>query len=246
MRQLLFILVLIFCMSCKNKSTERYPYTFYSIKNYDGTAVEKLAQMVRKNDTVKILKFLADNPSVSIDTRDKYFGYSLLMWAIFNHKYEAFHCLLNHGANPNFIGYYRRETPLYLATSYCGPNYERDFRYCKELLEHGANPNFGDVIRNAVARDLVFTQLLIEYGADYNKQINQHSPAEWAIILCKPEIAEYLIIEKKGLLYNKPFYGSFSEDNSDFILFKRKIENYLKKHPEQLQLLHKNRSIYNE
>ena len=233
MRQLLFILVLIFCMSCKNKSTERYPYTFYSIKNYDGTAVEKLARMVRKNDTVKILKFLADNPSVSIDTRDKYFGYSLLMWAIFNHKYEAFHCLLNHGANPNFVGIYHRETPLYLAAGYCGPNYERDFRYCKELLEHGADPNMKNVIKKAVARDLDYTKILVEFGADYNCKIDRHSPAEWAIIFQQKDIAEYLIIQKKAILYNKPYFKCWNIEDSAIVASKNRIEKYLNIHSEQ-------------
>ena len=97
MKAFIFTLIIFFCFSCK-KNKDPYPYTFYSTKNYDGTTVEDLAQYVKKNDTVAILKFLHENPTVSIDTKDKYFGSSLLMFAIFNGKYEAFHCLLNHGA----------------------------------------------------------------------------------------------------------------------------------------------------
>lgn len=238
MKYLQIILIALACFSCK-KSNDPYPYTFHSIKNYDDTEVEVLAKYVKKNDTISIVEFLKDNPNVSIDTKDRYFGYSLLMWAIYNHKYEAFHCLLNHGANPNFIGEYRKQTPLYFAATYCGPKYERDARYCKELLEKGANPNYCYVIHEAVARDLEYVKLLIEYGADFNTKYYGRSPADDAIIQIMPEIAEYLIIEKKALIYNHPFWKSWEgyEDSkfaSSLASSRKRIINYLKEHPEQL------------
>ena len=79
------IFIILSCFSCKNNNAP-YPYTFYSTDNYDKTAVENLAKYVKKNDTIAILKFLNENPTVSIDTKDKYFGSSLLMFAIFNGK----------------------------------------------------------------------------------------------------------------------------------------------------------------
>ena len=171
MKYLQIILIALACFSCK-KSNDPYPYTFHSIKNYDDTEVEVLAKYVKKNDTISIVEFLKDNPNVSIDTKDRYFGHSLLMFAIFNGKYEAFHCLLNH-------------------------------------------------------------------GADFNTKYYGRSPADDAIILIKPEIAEYLIIEKKALIYNHPFWKSWEgyEDPkfaSSLASSRKRIINYLKEHPEQL------------
>ena len=239
MKYLLVLFTVICLSSCKKDTKGPYPYTFYSIKNYDDTGVEKLAKYVKKNDTIAIVEFLKDNPNVSIDTKDRYFGHSLLMFAIFNGKYEAFHCLLNHGADPNLISDYRKHTPLYFAATYCGPKYERDARYCKELLEKGANPNYCYVIHEAVAMDLEYVKLLIEYGADFNTKYYGRSPADDAIIQIMPEIAEYLIIEKKALIYNHPFWKSWEgyEDSkfaSSLASSRKRIINYLKEHPEQL------------
>lgn len=119
------------------------------------------------------------------------------MFAIFNGKYEAFHCLLNNGADPNFVSDYRNVAPLYFATRYCGPHYESDYRYCKELLEKGANPNYGYVIHEAVSNELEYVKFLVEFGADYNVKYYGRSPADDAIIYCQPQIAEYLILEKR-------------------------------------------------
>lgn len=235
MKYYLIILITLSCLSCKNNNTP-YPYTFYSTNNYDETAVEDLAKYVKKNDTIAILEFLHENPTVSIDTKDKYFGSSLLMFAIFNGKYEAFHCLLNHGADPNFVSNYQNVAPLYFATTYCGTQYERDARYCKELLEKGANPNYGNVIHEAVGRELDYVKMLVEHGADYNTKYYGQSPADDAITLCQPTIAEYLIIEKKALLYNRPFWKNWdSNENPIFASSKKRILDYLKEHPEQLK-----------
>lgn len=235
MKRIYFVIIFaLTCFSCK-KSNDPYPYTFHTTKNYDGTAVEDLAKYVKKNDTIAIVEFIQKNPTVSIDTKDKYFGSSLLMFAIFNGKYEAFHCLLNHGANPNFVSDYRNESPLYYASTYCGPHYERDSRYCKELLEKGADPNYGYVLHQAVGRELQYVQILVEYGADYNTKYYGRSPADDAIILAQPKIAEYLIIEKKALLYNSPFWRNWDNaNNPTFASTKKRIIDYLKEHPEQL------------
>ena len=127
------------------------------------------------------------------------------MWAIFNGRYEAFHCLLNHGADPNFESYYDKRTPLYYASKYVGPDYEKDSRYCKDLLERGADPNKGDQLREAVCRSLEYTKLLVEYGADINTIKYGLSIANEAIIQRHEDIVEFLIIEKKAILSEPPF-----------------------------------------
>ena len=236
MRNFFYFFIMLLCIACTNRnSKDPYPYTFKSIKNFNGTAVEKLSRHVKDNDTLAIISFLKDNPSVSIDTKDKYFGHSLLMWTIYNGKYEAFHCLLNNGANPNFVGNYRHETPLYLASQYFGHDYETDARYCKELLEHGADPNKFNPLEEAVVNDLEYTKLLIEYGADYDKKNGKDSYANMAIIQCKDDIAEYLIIEKKAVLYSAPYFDFWNLKDPRVALIKKKIEDYLNCHPEQLK-----------
>lgn len=237
MKHLLLILAIFLCFSCTNRENDPYPYTFHSTKNFKGTAVEELARYVEKNDTISIVSFLHDNPSINIDTTDKYFGHTLLMFAIFNRKYESFHCLLNHGASPLFIGDYEKRTPLYMAATFGHylPNGDVDYRFCKELLERGANPNEHHILHNAVGVDLSYVKLLIEHGADYNSKWNGWSPADYAIIQVKPEIAEYLIIEKKALLYDHPDWDTWTDAGDVLMHSKEKIINYIDSHPEQIK-----------
>lgn len=244
MKKIIIFLMVLLCIACK-ESDDPHPYTFYSTKNFNGTDVEKLAKYVKRNDTTAIVKFLEKNPDISIDTRDKYFGASLLMWAVYNHKYKSFHCLLNRGADPNFESY-EHDTPLLLSFSLYGlaifdSSWEYDTRYCKELLEHGADPNKNLAIHDAACKDLRFVKMLIKYGADYNvKNDNKEdlnygsSPADYAILQSQPEIAEYLIIEKKALLYKTPLWSTWEISDPKFSATQKKIIEYLKQHPEQL------------
>lgn len=234
MKKLVLFLILLQCIACTN-SKDPYPYTFRSIKNFHGTDVETLARYVKNEDTLSIIRFLNDNPSVSIDTKDRYFGSTLLMWAIYNGKYKAFHCLLNHGADPNSESDYRHETPLYFVCAYIDSDYKGDARYCKALLEHGADPNKNNPLEEAAVNDLECTKLLIEYGADYNQKKGRDSYANMAILQGKDNIAEYLIIEKKAVLYSAPYFDFWNLKDPHSALIKKKIEDYLKSHPEQLK-----------
>lgn len=229
---LLFSILAI--VSCHN-SDDKYPYTFYTPKNYDDTDVEKLARYVLDNDTVSIVRFLKENPDVDIDTRDKYFGASLLMFAIFNDQYEAFHCLLEHGADPNFQCYYQNETALNYACQQIDDDYHHDSRFCKELVEHGADVNKQEPIMDACMKSLEDTKLLVEHGADLaiGKEYGC-SPADMAIIQTKPEIARYLVCEVGGILYKEPTYSCWLEDDIEAMEIKKYIEDYLANHPEQL------------
>ncbi len=241
MKNIIVILIVLSCYSCVDKHVP-HPYTFHSINNFDYTAVEDLAKYVDDNDTMAIVKFLKSYPDISVDTRDRFFGSSLLMFAIYNHKYEAFHCLLNHGADPNFISDYEKRTPLYYAVTYYSL-YESGVRYCKELLERGADPNYGYIIHESIGpgRDLGIVKLLVEYGADYNTKHNRLSPADLAILFVQPEIAEYLIIEKKAVLYDFPFWKNWdSSPEAKYSVAKKRIIEYLKKNPQQAIYLQKN------
>ena len=235
MKRILIILFVVVLVSCVGSDTQ-YPYTFYSIKVYDDTDVEELARYVKKNDTIKIRQFLRDNPNVDIDARDQYYGSSLLMWAIFNDKYESFHCLLQCGANPNFRSHYHLKTPLIYASEAIDDHYNYDVRYCKELLEHGADVNVNDgvPIMNAVARCLPYVKVLVKYGADLTvgKEIHR-SPANHALLHGHHEIAEYLIIEEKAVLYKTPNFSTWAPNDTVMEKSKKRILEYLEKHPEQ-------------
>lgn len=232
-----FLFLLIFTVSCNN-SDDKYPYTFYTPKNYDDTDVEKLARYVKDNDTVSIVSFLKENPDVDIDTRDKYFGATLLMFAIFNDQYEAFHCLLEHGADPNFQSFYQNITPLNFACLQIDDDYKHDTRFCRELVEHGADVNKNEPIMDACHRSLEDTKLLVERGADLTVGKRYAcSPADEAIIQVKPKIAKYLICEVGVILYQEPRFRSWETEGCEAMEIKKEIEDYLAKHPEQKQII---------
>ena len=105
----------------------------------------------------------------------------------------------------------------------------------QRIVEKGANPNCGYIIHEAVARELEYVKLLIDYGADYNTKYYGRSPANDAIIQVQPEIARFLIIEKKALLYEEPFWRSWDGiKDPKFSTAKKEILDYLKEHPEQM------------
>ena len=233
-----FLLSILLIVSCHN-SDDKYPYTFYTPKNYDDTDVEKLARYVKDNDTVSIVRFLNENPDVDIDTRDKYFGASLLMFAIFNDQYEAFHCLLEHGADPNFQNSYRSETPLNFACQQIDDDYHHDSRFCKELVEHGADVNKQEPIMDACMMSLEDTKILVEHGADLTVgKRYASSPANEAILHVKPRIAKYLVCEVGGILYDEPYFRFWeNEEGHEAMEIKKYIEDYLANHPEQIHII---------
>lgn len=230
----LVIIILVFLCSC-NKSKDPYPYTFYRIENFYGTDVEDLAEMVRNNDTIKMHSYIMHHPDLDIDTHDRYFGYSLLMWAIFNDKYEAFLFLLKHGADANFQGKYHNETPLVKAAKKCIPDNEQYCKYCLELVRYGADVNKREPILKGVGRGIGHVRVLVENGADLTVGKGTNSPGDLAILYGDPVVAEYLICEHNAVLYNEPYYKFWDEDNKESNKIRERITKHLEEHPELKQ-----------
>lgn len=103
---------------------------------FDNTAVERLSYFVEWNSPTLIDCYVARHPDVDIDTESHtFYGASLLVYAIYNGKYEAAEALLRNGANPNFVCR-DGETPL-LTTWY----QEKNNKYISLLLQYGADAN---------------------------------------------------------------------------------------------------------
>lgn len=105
--------------------------------------------------------------------------------------------LLAMGSNVNALGKSSiTGTPLDKAISAdCVP-------VARELLEHGADPNIGDTLVSAIVgakpNGLEMVKLLVQHGADINKEYMHHglgqmmNPLSNAIAWGKTEIADYL------------------------------------------------------
>lgn len=118
--------------------------TLLQRKVFNDTAVEELSRLVKADDSVKVVQYLQEHPEIDVDTPDRFFGCSLLQYAIQNYKPHAFQALLENGADPNFVSK-RGTTPLVFAA--VRPDWETWGDTCdilsmiSELLNAGANPN---------------------------------------------------------------------------------------------------------
>lgn len=244
-------LVLIQCVNDK-----RTHYTFNTIEIFKNTEIKKLAHYASRNDTLAMANFIDKHPSISIDTPDPFFKSSLLMWTISNGKYEAFICLLNHGASPDYEGG-DGETPMYFACKYIDQNYEEDHRYCQELIKRGVDVNrpmlhdLSAVYLAAMRGNLRCTQLLVENGADLTIGKGNWSVADIALIQGHIHVAEYLICEADAPLYNIPDFDKYlqeivpQKEDSEYekvvseyketVTAWNRVKAHLQKHPELLQ-----------
>lgn len=180
--------------------------TIYDISIFDNTRVSDLARFAANEDTLNIKKYIAENPKIDIDCPDPFLGVSLLMWSIYNDKYNSFIELLKHGADPNFISKNSGETPLIYATNFIS---ERgyDNRYIIELLKNGADANMlsieiseGDTIYRSPIPGAVwyleYIRPLVEIGGvDVNFSLYGISIVQDAIVLEKIDVLYYLVVE---------------------------------------------------
>lgn len=198
---ILLFYCLFFLQSCAQKEL-----TMYDVELFKSTPVWLLAKAVDLQDTIKIKKLIKED-KLYIDYQDPIFDRSLLMWSIFNGRYESFELLLSLGANPNIVSKYDGETPMTYASNYF-KDYSIDSRYLKHLLKAGGNPKLVtynkennnvpvDAISYAVTTSLEYTKLLIDAGVSVNHKIgNYNTILESAILQEKADIVYYLVVEK--------------------------------------------------
>jgi hypothetical protein len=199
-KTILFILAFL-SSCCSNKNS----LTAYDIQLFYKTPVWNLAKAVDKEDTLEISRFVVEK-QYKIDYKDPLYDMSLLMWSVFNGKYNSFKQLLKLGANPNLQSNYNGDTPMTLASNYY-KDYKTDSRYLKLLIKYNgqvdkitfnkANNLPVTPIYYAVTTSLEYTKILIESGVDVNFKIaNYCSILESAITQEKVDVVYYLIVEK--------------------------------------------------
>ena len=180
--------------------------TIYDISIFDNTRVSDLARFVANEDTLNIKKYIAENPKIDIDCPDPFFGSNLLIWSIYNDKYDSFCMLLNAGANPNYLVLKDGETPLISASRFINER-GTDNRYIVNLLQHGADANYisldtseGDsVYRSPVTyaiNHIEYIRPLVEQGnVDVNFTLDGFSIVQEAIMQNKIDVLYYLVVE---------------------------------------------------
>lgn len=212
MKNCLLFLLCLLLMSCDS-------WTIYNRSIFDNTDVERLSYFVEWNSPALINRYMARYPNVDIDTEsDTFYGTSLLIYAIFNNKYEAAEALLQNGADPNFVDR-NGETPLSTAMHY---NEERkENKYICLLLKHGANPDlitrrggFNDFVSplyamsTSTSGSVDAVKLLVEKGkadihirnwyVDLDLKIHEYNIMEYACRMEKWDVMCYLV-EEQGM-----------------------------------------------
>lgn len=109
------------------------------IDMFKKTKAYPLAKCVQYEDIAGMRSFLNDHKEL-IDFPDSRFGYTVLMWAIFNKRYEAAIELLQYGADPNLVSKKYGDTPLTILLENESDS-KLKYKLFLKLLQSGANPN---------------------------------------------------------------------------------------------------------
>lgn len=183
--------------------------TIYDISIFDDTEVSSLAKFVANQDTFSIKQFIKNHPQINIDSPDPFLGSNLLIWSIYNDKYESFRMLLNAGANPNFVCLKDGETPLISASRFLNEK-GVDSRYISNLLQHGAdgslisidNSEGHTIYRSPIVyaiNHIEYIRLFVEQGGlDVNFSVNGISIVQWAIMEKKIDVLFYLVVDRNA------------------------------------------------
>lgn len=141
------------------------------VRIFKGSPVWDIALAIRDNDTANVKKLLDGKPKSFLDYREKYFGQSLLNWAVYRDNYNSAKILAELGANPNLKSNYSTSAIIHAAD-------KDEPTYLKLLLKHGADPNaIADIDKPqdlrtpliaASFKSLENVKLLIEAGANPN------------------------------------------------------------------------------
>lgn len=204
-----FLLVVLSCLSLMSCGQESK-----SVKYFKDTEAYKLAQLVEKNDTLEIKRIVSKNSKL-LEVTNPISGSNVLDLAVILENYEVFKALIDLGANPNFINPLTKRSVLIDACKfYWKPEpYSIDLRYIDLLLRNGANPNYAiekekinekgyyqlgtstSAIHEASKLDLGMVKLLIKYGADPYKKLeqNQNPPFYESLSGTEFDISNYYI-----------------------------------------------------
>ena len=163
------LLLLVLFISCNSMSQEKP--TGRDVRIFEGTPVWTVALAIRDNETTKVKRLLQGEPDSILNFREKYYGQSLLNWAVYRDNLNSVEILAELGADPNLKSNDSTSAIIHAAN-------KNETGYLKVLLEHGGDPNaVADVNRPqklrtplmaASFKSLENVKLLIKAGADPN------------------------------------------------------------------------------
>lgn len=198
----------------------------YKFEYFVNTDVEELANAIRNQDTIMMRKFLDSKPNL-IDHQDPKKKNSLLiLTVVYNLKSEC-KILLEYGANPNLLNFYKASA-MYYAFSYVYAPDNCDLTIPNLLIKYGGNVNYIDsedvatLISSSISGKIEpydcfsRTKLLIDNGADINLWVKDqiYCPVNQALKFDKYKVAELFLIEYKAKI---PKFGyKVLNDNGTF------------------------------
>jgi len=202
MRNLLYIVLLMFFASCT--SGGRYKYRFQPEDFFSGDLLP-LAKAIYDDDAKTVGDYIL-NKGVDVNTVDKKEGYTLLLYAVSTGSKSVIKLLLEQGADPNLVSetkvYESRKSDIYsIFNRYplSDATYEYDLFYAKILLQYGADPNLGNPLQVAIINapeKSVFKMfdLLLEQGSNINAiDKDNDTPLFLSIFISRTDYANYFL-----------------------------------------------------
>jgi uncharacterized protein len=164
-----YLIVLSLLSNCNPVSQERP--TGRDVRIFKDTPVWEAAFAIRDNDTVKLKKVLQGKPKSILEYKEKFYGQTLLNWAVYRDDYNSAKELVELGSDPNIKSYDSTTAVIHAAD-------KLESSYLKLLLDNGGNPNtIADIdkpqhlrtpLMAASYKSLANVRLLINAGADPN------------------------------------------------------------------------------
>jgi hypothetical protein len=160
------LLIFTSCLAQKDKPVGRDVNVFRDSPAWD------VALAIRDQDNDKVKSLLKGKPLSIINFRDKYYGQSLLNWAVYRDNYESAKILIEAGADPNLKGYDSTSAVIHAADK------AETSDYLCLMLKYGGNPNsVADIdapqhlrtpLIAAAYKRLESVKMLIDAGANPN------------------------------------------------------------------------------
>lgn len=224
-KYIILIMISVSMLGCSFNKNGNDPRR-HDIEIFKDTPVWDLAKAVKKQNINKITKFIENNKGL-INYKENKFDNTLLIWAIFNDKYQSAKKLLELGADPNIISKDIGGSILFPVL------HNDDIKYAKLLLAYKANPNAMYCITNKKegvteyyecgTSPLIYVisplnsrvdwvKMLVNYGADVNHKTKLGRTASIEALTLKDiESAYFLIVEKKANIKDPYYYDSLPE-----------------------------------
>lgn len=213
--KLSFSIVAILCLICLNSA---YIFGANLFNLFKDTPVYELAMAAQKND-VKKIEELVKSKKFDPDYKEKEFGTTVLMAAIYHGKYKAVEALLKNGANPNIRDNIDKTALMYQVDHTFAD--DCNTKATELLIKYGADVNaaskfhkkydpknpdephgklhttpFMEACQGACMAKI---KLLIAHGADVNKWVGDEGNCALtdALIQARMDVVKFLVIELK-------------------------------------------------